>query len=116
MVTYYYRIKLGSPSEKMYRNGDRFQGWYGEDSVIEHLIELFIMENTIREINIIKRVLVTIHEFARRGILYKGQRMKGQGGKPLINSPQEYQILIDSTEQGYGLVAAMYQMNEYREE
>jgi hypothetical protein len=116
MVTYYYRIKLGSPSEKMYRNGDRFQGWYGEDSVIEHLIELFIMENTIREINIIKRVLVTIHEFARRGVLYKGQRMKVQGRKPLITSPQEYQIIIDSMEQEYGRVTAIYQINEYREE
>jgi hypothetical protein len=29
---------------------------------------------------------------------------------------QEYQILIDSMEQGYGLVTAMHQINEYREE
>jgi hypothetical protein len=42
--------------------------------------------------------------------------MKGQGRKPIINSPQEYQILIDSMEQGYGLVTAMYKINEYREE
>jgi hypothetical protein len=42
--------------------------------------------------------------------------MKGQGSKPFINSPQEYHILIDSIEQGYGPVTAMYQINEYREE
>jgi hypothetical protein len=116
MVTYYYRITLGSPAEKICRKGGRFQGWDGEDGVIEHLIEHFIMENTTRDRNRIKRVLVTICEFARRGILYKGHRMEGQGRKPLINSPQEYQIIIDSMEQGYGLVTAMYQINEYREE
>jgi hypothetical protein len=48
--------------------------------------------------------------------LYKGQRMKRQGRKPLINSPQEYQILIYSMEQVYGLVTAMYQINNNREE
>jgi hypothetical protein len=61
-------------------------------------------------------VLVTIREFASKGILYKGQRIKGQGRKPLIISPQEYQIRIDSMEKGYGLVTAMFQINEYREE
>jgi hypothetical protein len=61
-------------------------------------------------------VLVTIRKFAIRGILYKGQRIKGQGRKPLISSPQEYHILIDSMEQGYGPVTAMYQINEYHEE
>jgi hypothetical protein len=111
MVTYYYSIKLGSRAEKIYRKGYRFQGWDGEESFIEHLIEHFIMENTTRDRNRIKRVLVTIREFARRGILYKGQRMKGQGCKPLINSPKDYQILIDSMEQGFGLVTAMYQIN-----
>jgi hypothetical protein len=89
MVTYYYRIKLGSSVQKVYRKGGRFQGWDGEDGVIENLIEHFIMENTTRDRNRIKRVLVTIREFARRGILYKGQRMNGQGQKPLINSRQE---------------------------
>jgi hypothetical protein len=60
MVTYYYQIKLGSPAEKIYRKGGRFQGWEREDGVIEHLIEHFIMENNTRYINRIKRVLVTI--------------------------------------------------------
>jgi hypothetical protein len=74
------------------------------------------MEKSARDIHRIRRVLVTIREFARRGILYKGQRIKGQGRKPLISSPQVYQIMIDSMEQGYGLVTAMYQINKYREE
>jgi hypothetical protein len=115
MVTYYYRLKLGSPESK-YRQGGRFKGWEGDDGVIEHLIQHFFMENSARDRGRIRRVLVTIREFATRGILYKGQRIKGQGRKPLISSPQEYQILIDSMEQGYGLVTAMYQINEYREE
>jgi hypothetical protein len=34
----------------------------------------------------------------------------------MIYSPQEYQILIDSVEKGYGLVTAMHNINEYREE
>jgi hypothetical protein len=34
----------------------------------------------------------------------------------MIYLPQEYQILIDSVEKGYGLVTAMHQINEYREE
>jgi hypothetical protein len=75
-----------------------------------------MMEKNKRDINRIRRVLVTIREFSRRGFLYKAQILKGQGRKPLINSPQEYQILIDSMEQGYCLVTAMYQINEYREE
>jgi hypothetical protein len=43
MVPYYYRIKLGSPAEKKYRKGGRFQGWDGEEGVIENLIEHIIM-------------------------------------------------------------------------
>jgi hypothetical protein len=61
-------------------------------------------------------VLETVTKWASRGILYKEQRTKDQGRKPLINSPQEYQILNDSMEQGYDLVTAMHQINEYREE
>jgi hypothetical protein len=41
---------------------------------------------------------------------------KGKGRKPIVTSPQEYQILIDSMEQGLGLVTAVHQINEYREE
>jgi hypothetical protein len=107
---------LGSPSEKLYRRGDKFQGWDGQEGVIKHLIEHFNLDHSKRDKKRIKRVLVTIREFASKYILYKEQRIKGQGRKPLMNSPQEYQILIDSMEQGYGLVTAMFQINEYREE
>jgi hypothetical protein len=87
--------KTWQPSRKKIRKGDGFQGWDGEDGVIKHLIQHFFMKKSARDRNRIRRVLVTIREFARRWILYKGQRIKGQGRKPLISSPQEYQILID---------------------
>jgi hypothetical protein len=57
-----------------------------------------------------------VTEWASRGVNYKGQRVMGQGRKPLITSPHEYQILIDSMEKGYGLVTTMHQINEYRQE
>jgi hypothetical protein len=40
----------------------------------------------------------------------------GAGRKLLVTSPQEYYILIDSVEKGYGLVTATNKTNEYREE
>jgi hypothetical protein len=46
----------------------------------------------------------------------KWQIATGTGRKPMIYSPQEYQILIDLVEKGYGLVTVMHQINEYREE
>jgi hypothetical protein len=76
MITGYYRLLLGSPSETTYRKGDRFQGWDGDDGVITNIMTTFSLEGVT----------------------------------------QEYQILIDSMEQGYGLVTAMHQINEYREE
>jgi hypothetical protein len=108
--------KPWSPSEKSYRRGDKFQGWDGQEGVIKHLIEHFNLDHSKRDKKRIKTVLATIREFASKGILYKGQRIKEQGRKPLINSPQEYQIIMDSMEQGYRLVTAMFQINEYREE
>jgi hypothetical protein len=63
----------------------------------------------------VKKVLIHVTEWASRGVNYKGQRVMGQGRKPLITSPQEYQILINSIEKGYVLVDAMYQINEYRQ-
>jgi hypothetical protein len=116
MVTYYYRKNLVSPSEKSYRRGDKFQGWDGKEGVIKHLIDHFNLKHSKGDKKRIKIVLVTIREFASKGILYKGQIIKGQGRKPHINSPQEYHIIIDLMEQGYGLVTAMFQINEYREE
>jgi hypothetical protein len=91
-------------------------GWDGKEGVIKHIIDLFNLDHGKGYKKRIKTVLVTIRELASKGILYKGQRIKGKGRKPHINSPQEYQILIDSMEQGYGLVTAIFQINEYREE
>jgi hypothetical protein len=116
MVTYYYRKNLGSPSDKSYIIGEKFQGWDGKEGVIKHLIDHFNLDHSKGDKKRIKTVLVTIREIASKGILYKGQRIKGQGRKPHIISPKEYQIRINSMEQGYGLVTAMLQINEYREE
>jgi hypothetical protein len=49
-------------------------------------------------------------------IKYLGLKAKAKSQKPMICSPQEYQILIDSMESGYGLVTTMHQINEYRVE
>jgi hypothetical protein len=57
-----------------------------------------------------------IQVYLSRNITYKEQIVTGTGCKPMIYSPQEYQILIDSVEKGYGLVTAMHQINKYREE
>jgi hypothetical protein len=69
-----------------------------------------------REEKRVRWVIETIRVYASRGITYKGQMFKGKGRKPIVTSPQEYQILIDSMEQGLGLVTAVHQINEYREE
>jgi hypothetical protein len=69
-----------------------------------------------REEKRIRRLLETVREYASRGITYKGQRFRGQGRKPIVTSPQEYQIVIDLMEQGMGLVTVMHQINEFREE
>jgi hypothetical protein len=87
MVTYYYRKNLGSPSKKSYRRGDKFQGWDGQEGVIKHLIEHFNLDHSKRDKQRIKTVLVTIRELESKGVLYKGQRIKGKGRKPHINSP-----------------------------
>jgi hypothetical protein len=79
MVTYYYRKNLGSPSEKSYRRGDKFQGWDGQEGVVKHLIENLNLYHSKRDKKRIKIVLVTIRELASKGILYNGPRIKGQG-------------------------------------
>jgi hypothetical protein len=58
----------------------------------------------------------SIKEYSNRGCTYRGQRVLGAGHKPLVTSPQEYQILIYYVEKGYGLVTATHQINEYHEE
>jgi hypothetical protein len=68
----------------------------GQEGVIKHRIEHFNLDHSKRDKKRIKTVLVTIREFASKSILYQGQRIKGKGRKPLINSPQEYQTIMDS--------------------
>jgi hypothetical protein len=114
MIDGYYRLRLQSPPETTYKRGDRFQGWEGEDGVIDHTMKTFDLKREDKKQ--IKKVLINVTEWASRGVNYKGQRVMGQGRKPLVTSPQEYQILIDSMEKGYGLVTAMHQINEYRQE
>jgi hypothetical protein len=99
MITGYYRLRLGSPSETTYIKGDNFQGWDGDDGVITNIMTTLCLEGD-NDMKRISKVLETATEWSSRGILYKGQRTKCQGLKPLINSPQEHQILIDSMEQG----------------
>jgi hypothetical protein len=56
----------------------------------------------------------SVSECARMGKhvgLYKGLRIKGQGRNPMICSPQDYQILIDSMESENGLMTAMKKRN-----
>jgi hypothetical protein len=86
----------------------------GEDRVIQHIAEHFGLE--VKERQIVRRVLRSIAEYSKRRITYKGQIATGTGRKPMVYSPQEYQILIDSVEKGYGLVTVMHQINEYMEE
>jgi hypothetical protein len=112
MIIGFYRLHLNSPPETSYNTEERFQGWYGNDGVITHIMGQFrLVDKTDRKR--IKRVFVNVKEWASRGVLSKGLRIKGQGRKPMIYSPQEYQIVIDSMENGYGLVTAMHKINEY---
>jgi hypothetical protein len=113
MIIGFYRLYLNIPPETLYHTEERFLGWYGKDGVITHIMGQFgLVEKSDRRR--IKRVLVNVKEWASMGVLYKILRLKGQGRKPMIYSPQEYQILIDSMESGYGLITAMHQINEHR--
>jgi predicted GNAT family acetyltransferase len=114
MISGYFRPVLHSPPEISLKNRNGFRGWDGKDGVIQHIEEDFIFE--VKERQIVRRVLRSITEYSKRDITYKGQIATGRGRMPMIYSHQEYQILIDSAEKGYGLVAATHQINEYREE
>jgi hypothetical protein len=39
----YYRFHLNSPPETPYKTNERFQGWYGDDGVIAHVMGRFIL-------------------------------------------------------------------------
>jgi hypothetical protein len=41
-----YWFGLYSPPEKTYRKGDIFQGWRGEEGVIQHITEQFGLDKT----------------------------------------------------------------------
>jgi hypothetical protein len=66
--------------------------------------------------NKVRRLLLAVQDYNKRGITYAGQRVKDQGRKPSVSSPHEYQILIDSMETRLGLVTSTHQINEYRDE
>jgi hypothetical protein len=61
-------------------------------------------------------VLLAVQDYDKRGITYTGQRVKGQGHKPSMSSPQEYQIFIHSMETGLGLFTSMHKINKYWDE
>jgi hypothetical protein len=93
---------------------DRFLGWEGDDGVINHIQHHFGLDQGGR-----KKIRIIVHsikEYSNRVCTYRGQRVLGAGRNPRATSPQEYQILIDYVEKGYGLVTASHQINEYREE
>jgi hypothetical protein len=110
----FYCLHLNIPPEMSYKTEEMFQGWYGNDGLITHIMGKFGLVGD-RDRRRIKRV-ANVKEWASRGVLYKGLRIKGQCRKPMICSPQEYQILIDSMESGYGLVTTIHQINDYRVE
>jgi hypothetical protein len=114
MISGYFRLVLHSPPEISLKCNIGFQRWEGKAGIILHIAEHFGLEVKGRQR--VRRVLRSITEYSERGITYKGQIATGTGRKPMIYSLQEYQILIDSVEKGYGLVTAMHQINEYREE
>jgi hypothetical protein len=45
-------------------------------------------------------VLEYVVLYEARGKVYQYKCLKGQGAKPMINSPYEYQILVDVVEKG----------------
>jgi hypothetical protein len=110
----YHRLVLNNPPEKGYRAHDKFSGWEGDDGVINHIQQHFGLDQGKRTKS--RRIVHSIKEYSNRGCTYRGQRIMGAGRQPLVTSPQEYQILIDSIEKGYGLVTATHQINKYHEE
>jgi hypothetical protein len=114
MISGYFCLVLHSPPEISLKCNTGFHGWEGKYGVIQHIAEHSGLE--FKERQRVRRVLPSITEYSERGITYKGQIATGTGCKPMVYLPQEYQIMIDSVEKGYGLVTAMHQINEYREE
>jgi hypothetical protein len=114
MIFGYFCLVLHSPPEISLKCNTGFHGWEGIDGVIQHFADHFGLE--VKQRKRARRFLLSIREYIERGITYKGQIATGTGRKPMIYSPQEYQLLIDSGEKEYGLVTAMHQINEYRGE
>jgi hypothetical protein len=114
MIAGYYRLVLNNPPEKGFMAHDKFPGWEGDDGVINHIQQHFGLDQGKR--TKIRRIVHSIKEYSNIGCTYRGQMILGAGRKPLITSLQEYQILIDYVEKGYGLEKATHQINEYREE
>jgi hypothetical protein len=70
MIIAFYCLHLNSPPETSYNTAERFQGWYGNDGLITHIMGQFgLVDKTYRKR--IKRVLVNVKEWASRGVLYK---------------------------------------------
>jgi hypothetical protein len=61
----------------------------------------------------VKRVLEYVVDYEARGKVHRGKRLKGQGAKPIINSPYEYQILVNVVEKGKDTQMALLLLNEF---
>jgi hypothetical protein len=112
IISGYFCLVLHSPPETSLKCNTGFHGWEGKDGFIKHIAEYFGLE--VKDRQRVRRVLQIITEYSERGVTYKGQIATGTGRKPMIYSPQEYQILIDSVEKVYGMVTAIHQINKHR--
>jgi hypothetical protein len=61
----------------------------------------------------IERVLEYVVMYKKRGQVYTGERKMGQGAKSMIDSPYEYQIIIDVVEQGKGTEMVLLLLKQY---
>jgi hypothetical protein len=104
MIAGYYHQVMGAPAKKH---------WYEKDGMIKHISHVFKLPEWANERE--KHVLDYLLLYEVRGQVYKGERLKGQGAKPLINSHCEYQIIVDVIEKGKGKQMALLLLNEYRE-
>jgi hypothetical protein len=105
MIAGYFRQTLNMPSKRK---------WGGHAGTISQICRVFNLPEGVNER--VKWVLEYSVSYEARGQVYKGERLKGKGSKPIISSPYEYQIVIDVVEKGKGAAMALLLLNEYRSE
>jgi hypothetical protein len=103
MIAGYFRQTLNMPSKSK---------WGGHAGTISQICRVFNLPEGANER--VKRVLEYSVSYEARGQVYKGERLNGQGLKPIISSPYEYQIVIGVVEKGKGAAMALLLLNKYR--